>query len=783
VGGLLILLSCAFNRKQMKTEQGRQLRGQASFFYHGSQGTLLFCAVGLLLATVMIMPLSELLWKVVPLLEMVQFPWRFLSVQALFAAVMAAAWVMPLKGRHAWAIGGVIALLLLWSTLAPLRPERLLIGPDDVTTTRLQEYETFTGNIGTTVRYEWLPKAVVPRPFTSDTVIEPQTSPAVFPLAGTLENATQLQRRPTEQVWSVQTDQHGTTLAFPLLYWPGWRAWVDGKATEVWATESAGYLALEVPGGAHIVRLKLERTSLRAGAEILSLVALLFSLTLVIWGSRHFVFRITYCISRIKQYAMRHTLYVAFVLIGLLFLSTRSSPPPSRLDDLTMDFVAMPYLHHNPDGVEFVGAGVDAGELPVHLLGYSFSSDRLRPGDILDVNLEWHAVENALGDHSVSLRLVSPAEHLADPPRIVPYALAVSSRPLVQSMVLRLTVPENTPRGLYLLQLSLQGKDGELSARTPSGEGRGPLYLRPVRVTDGAPVPAETPMLALVGPDIRLYAAELEPTSSPSFPSALTAYVEWSTEHWLIANLGISVRLLDPDGNQRVTVDTQPGYGFTPTSLWRPRERVADRYTLSLPDDLPPADGYRLSFVFYRHPSAAEVARVTTESFALPLESPLIFAPRPRLFEVPSLQRTANINFTGPGNSAERDHIRLAGYDLREEADALDLTLWWVAQRQPLIDYTVFLHLFDPADESNIITQTDAMPRQGSYPTTGWLAGEVVSDTIRLSLSDVPPGEYRLALGLYDLATRDRLAAITPDGVSLPDGRFILPDPVEVAGE
>jgi hypothetical protein len=251
----------------------------------------------------------------------------------------------------------------------------------------------------------------------------------------------------------------------------------------------------------------------------------------------------------------------------------------------------------------------------------------------------------------------------------------------------------------------------------------------------------------------------------------------------LASNYKVSVRLLDPNGDIRASVDTQPGYGFAPTSLWRPGERVGDRYVLQLPNDLPPGDGYRLSFVYYQASSLDEVARAELGPFTLPLASPVVFEPRPRTFELPSMPQTVDADFSGPSNDGDGDLIRLAGYDMAVEAASLDLTLWWVAQRQPRLSYTVFVHLFDPAAETEIVTQFDAVPRGGSYPTLGWLAGEVVSDTVRLSLGDVSPGTYRLAVGLYDATTGDRLAVVTTDGELRPDRRLFLPDEIIVNGE
>jgi hypothetical protein len=95
------------------------------------------------------------------------------------------------------------------------------------------------------------------------------------------------------------------------------------------------------------------------------------------------------------------------------------------------------------------------------------------------------------------------------------------------------------------------------------------------------------------------------------------------------------------------------------------------------------------------------------------------------------------------------------------------LVLWWQAATAPTHDYKRFVHLYDPATE-NIVAQDDAMPRAWAYPTTWWAAGEVVSETVALDVTTVPPGEYRLGIGWYDPATLDRLPATDAGGQSYP---------------
>jgi hypothetical protein len=165
------------------------------------------------------------------------------------------------------------------------------------------------------------------------------------------------------------------------------------------------------------------------------------------------------------------------------------------------------------------------------------------------------------------------------------------------------------------------------------------------------------------------------------------------------------------------------------------------------------------------------LGQVRLGDFSFPLEPGSPFEARrpPRSFSLPPLRNPVDVDFG--------EEIRLAGYDLEhgggEGEDVLRLTLWWQALRLPQADYTVFVHLFDPTTE-DIPIQSDAQPRGGSYPTSWWTEGEVVSETVTLPLADVPGGTYRLAVGFYD-STLARLPAIGPDGQPLSSDRAILP--------
>jgi hypothetical protein len=126
----------------------------------------------------------------------------------------------------------------------------------------------------------------------------------------------------------------------------------------------------------------------------------------------------------------------------------------------------------------------------------------------------------------------------------------------------------------------------------------------------------------------------------------------------------------------------------------------------------------------------------------------------PRVFAPPTPDQPLQASFGG--------RARLLGVDLDRESargetpGTLRLTFHWQALARMEASYAVFAQILGP--EGAVRAQADAIPRNGSYPTTWWLPGEVVSHEITLVL---PPGldngGLRLIAGLYDPATGARL--------------------------
>jgi hypothetical protein len=105
--------------------------------------------------------------------------------------------------------------------------------------------------------------------------------------------------------------------------------------------------------------------------------------------------------------------------------------------------------------------------------------------------------------------------------------------------------------------------------------------------------------------------------------------------------------------------------------------------------------------------------------------------------------------------------IRLLGLDMQENDENLDIKFYWQAEQSLENSYKTFLH-FQNLNSGNIEVQSDTIPRNWTYPTTDWEAGEIVRDVIRVPLDGLPQGSYSIVIGLYDESSGERLPLSTP---------------------
>jgi hypothetical protein len=209
--------------------------------------------------------------------------------------------------------------------------------------------------------------------------------------------------------------------------------------------------------------------------------------------------------------------------------------------------------------------------------------------------------------------------------------------------------------------------------------------------------------------------------------------------------------------------DTFPLMGVYHTRLWHPNEVVPTSHNITLPYDAPPGR-YWYEFGWYSLYDGSRLPVLNADGE--PIGSRVVLGP----LKVP-MPPVADEEVTAatPVGARFGGQIDLLAWKLDGDAlhlgpgQTLPLTLYWQAKARPSLDYTIFVHL-GPANAPPL-AQNDYQPLGGQYPTSLWDTGEVVRDSSELSLPvDIPPGQYELTVGLYDLVTGERLSTSGAEG-------------------
>jgi len=122
--------------------------------------------------------------------------------------------------------------------------------------------------------------------------------------------------------------------------------------------------------------------------------------------------------------------------------------------------------------------------------------------------------------------------------------------------------------------------------------------------------------------------------------------------------------------------------------------------------------------------------------------------------------------------------IELRAADVSRRGNLLSLWLHWRALAAPGVDTKYFVHLLDA--NGNVVAQDDGVHVKYTRPSSEWQADQIISDLIELPLWNLPPGEYRIAVGLTNPDTGERLPVIDQTGHPLPENRYIFSETIQI---
>jgi hypothetical protein len=573
------------------------------------------------------------------------------------------------------------------------------------------------GIIGTTSIGEYAPKTVAAWPNADATLNAFVRAPA--PALVREDN-----RRPLRVDATVQTPAD-TDVIVSQFYFEGWRAQVDGRDVAIKVTQPEGLISVAVPSGSHQLSVWFGSTPLREAANTVSAIALVVMLICLVLKA--------HADARIDDYgtalarpagawvAGATALVLAFGLYKHIAVDTgvnlwRESSQALRDAAPLATFAGDVQLLNNARALFDPGA------------------------NHVDVTLYWRAAREGISDYSLNVRVIDAVgEPIAGVDREHPDGAYPTSRLTISDTVRdshRLTLPPGTPPGKYNVVVGLY-PFGAAASRSRSEAGA--IDVIATTVVVARPMSGATP-LDPAGVEIaqRVNAALAEgvtlrgltlPLKRVRVGEAMPLTLLWQ------ATAG------GRSANEACFELRQFKGGVTPLGCrpliaeWSEGDVWKIPYRLTLKPQLEPGL-YTLS---------VRVGRGDVELGDIDIEAP------PRVFTPPPAQALQTLTWSDAGE--------IVGFTLPlsvAPGESIQLELIWRATRETERKYTVFAQLVDADGDRK--AGHDSQPDDGAQPTSTWLPGTYIRDVHTIIVpNDLPPGRYRINVGLYDAFSQQRL--------------------------
>jgi hypothetical protein len=680
------------------------------------------------------------IWQSTDILTLIQFPWRLLAVISPVLALLTGGVVARLAPRWRSSFGAAVVLLVIIVVHSPRLNHTSVFAREsvDISLPNVAQVETFKGaedgGEGTSSIQEFRPRWAG-----RVLVLEPLAAGAPLPSTVAVQRG-----GPFGLEFSVATAV-STTLRFTGFYFPGWKLHaVDGQSDpQVYPSTNLGVVSADIPPGEYRLRLAWEGTPIRRVAALLSLTAVL-ALAVLSW-------------QLARRRAAAAMLLLPFAVgVG----QTLYSPPLQAI--------------HTPDEA--------LATRSLELLGYRYEQDRT---DRLYVYPYWFVrqisdkelrVRWALYD-SAGLRLVE----YASLPHYNSYRASNWPPGTLVDDAYSVPLPPGLMPGTYTLAAQIES--ATVTATVVSG--RAFSRIGEVIIRRGVPQQISPRVKTEAIFDGRYYLEGFNFTGPPrrAPPSAASATVlsgqtvsyalYWRALDTPIDNPHGFVHLVGADGVAIAQVDQLPGPFFQPPMLWNRVQLAPDVYRLRIPDSTP-------SGLYYPYVGLYEFADGRWLSARTPEGAPAgdqIILPPIKVLG-PQLAKPTQPVRVDIGHFA-----RFLGFSttppLSEIRAGLRITVTLYYESIAPVDrsYTRFLHI--DQEGLGMVAQQDGLPGAGSNPTHAWIPGEVIADTVTLSLpADLRRGTYTFYLGFYDPdmpASRVRLSSPGGD-VLIQDDRAQIGD-------
>lgn len=222
---------------------------------------------------------GESVWNFLQFLAYIQFPWRFLLFTAVFSSALGGFLIYSLEKllpqKIVFLIAGIMTLAVIATTLPYFKPQRQL----DVKDSHYLDNQDIEWRVSDS-SYEYVPKQIATKLSGANTTkldIEKNEIPkkSFEPLTDGL-NVLEITNNPQAKKYRVSGE--GGILKINSYYFPGWRAFIDGKEVKINPLGKHHLISFSVPSGEHLAEIKFTNTNIVNFANLISL----FTLALVL---------------------------------------------------------------------------------------------------------------------------------------------------------------------------------------------------------------------------------------------------------------------------------------------------------------------------------------------------------------------------------------------------------------------------------------------------------------------------------------------------------------------
>lgn len=231
-------------------------------------GMILLTAVSLFL----LLPISEPVWRMVPIASIVQYPWRFLAYTMLFISVCGAYAVSLVKVP--WMRMGAAFVIILLTVIVNAN----LFVPQTTYSRPSKQFESFEELRFTKSRIsdEYLPVGIIKPQSAEDvakTAVEGNTAFLVNHMTETDTNFKA----------EIESDS-AQTITIKKAWFPGWKVFVNGNLVPSY--QRSGFISVNIPQGKSIIEMKFTDTPVRSIGNWISIIGVLLLGGIVVYGKK-----------------------------------------------------------------------------------------------------------------------------------------------------------------------------------------------------------------------------------------------------------------------------------------------------------------------------------------------------------------------------------------------------------------------------------------------------------------------------------------------------------------